>query len=229
MFPAVLRSSRSVDWRGLSFVFPGRGNEHFFMKLVLFVDVQNTYRGARESFFSTTTTSANGQFDPMKLGSLIESRGGPGGTACTLDEVRAYTGRPDPEKDPRTYTAHMKQCAQWEKSGVSVIHRGLRYPRDWPNQRAQEKGIDTALAIDYVAMAVDGLYDIGVIVSTDTDLLPALEFVSRRFAGDRHVAVAAWRSPQSNRRLSIPGTNIWCNWLHRADYDSVSDPTDYTR
>ena len=85
------------------------------------------------------------------------------------------------------------------------------------------------MAIDFVTMAVDGLYDIGVIVSTDTDLIPALEFVRSRFAGQRHVAVAAWRSPQSRRRLSIPGSNIWCHWLNRDDYNAVADLTDYNR
>ena len=189
--------------------------------------MQNTYRGSRESFYNNAGPSVNGQFDPAQLGTLIESRGGPDGAICALKEVRAYTGRPEAVKDPKTYAAHMKQCAKWQRDDVTVIHRGLRYPRSWPTQRAQEKGIDTALAIDFVTMAFDGLYDVGVIMSTDTDLLPALEFVRTRFAGQRHVAVAAWRSPHSRRRLSIPGSNIWCHWLNRDDYDSVADLTNY--
>ena len=151
------------------------------------------------------------------------------GLECSLSEVRVYTGRPDPGREPNTYSAHMKQCAEWQKAGVNVVHRQLRYPADWPVRRAEEKGIDTALAIDFVAAAVDGDYDLGVIMSTDTDLLPALEFVRNRFAGKRYVAVAAWRSPRSNRRLSIPGSNIWCHWLHRTEYNTVSDQTDYNR
>lgn len=196
-------------------------------KLVVFVDSQNSYRGARRSFFNNAGPSINGQFNPATLGKLLESRGGPNGSKCALAEVRTYTGRPDPRKDPKTYAAHIKQCTKWENDGVTVIHRELRYPTGWPTHHAQEKGIDTALAIDFVTMAVDGAYDIGVIMSTDTDLLPAIEFVRTRFAGERHLAVAAWRSPQSNRRLSIPGSNIWCHWLHRADYDTIADPTDY--
>ena len=199
------------------------------LKLALFVDAQNTYRGARTSFFNDSALPLEGQFDPAKLGKLIESRGGPDGVSCVLSEVRTYTGRPDPRKDPKTHAAHMKQCEKWLSDGARVIHRELRYPRGWPTERAQEKGIDTALAIDFVTMAVDGLFDIGVIMSTDTDLLPALEFVRSRFAGQRHVAVAAWRSPQSRSRLSIPGSNVWCHWLNRDDYDSVADPTDYNR
>ena len=199
------------------------------LKLVLFIDSQNTYRGARTSFVGDSFPSVFGQFDPAKLGALIESRGGPDAAGCSLSEVRTYTGRPDPRKDSKTYAAHMKQCEKWLSDGVRVIHRELRYPHDWPKQRAQEKGIDTALAIDFVTMAVYGLYDIGVIVSTDTDLVPALEFVRSRFAGEGHVAVAAWRSRHSRRRLSIPGSNVWCHWLSRDDYDAVADTTNYNR
>ena len=227
IFPVVRWLNWPVDWRGL-FLQTLKVDLTHPLALALFVDVQNTYRGARRSFFNNTAASVDGQFSPAKLGDLIASRGGPSGMVCSLSEVRAYTGRPDPDKDPKTYSAHMKQCAEWQRTGVIVIHRQLRYPTDWPNHSAQEKGIDTALAIDFVAMAVDGKFDLGVIVSTDTDLLPALEFVRKRFAGHRHIAVAAWRSPQSNRRLSIPGTNIWCHWLDRNDYDSVADSTRYS-
>lgn len=103
----------------------------------------------------------------------------------------------------------------------------LRYPRNWPAARAQQKGVDVALAIDFAAMAVDGAYDVGVIASTDTDLRPALEFVRRRYGNTRRVEVVAWNSPRSSSRLSVPGQNIWCHRLDRADYDSVADTTDY--
>ena len=199
------------------------------LKLSLFIDAQNAYRGARTSFFSDTSPSVSGQFNPAKLATLIESRGGPENLACSLSEVRVYTGRPEAVKDPKTYAAHMKQCAEWSRNGVTIVHRALRYPRGWPIEKAQEKGIDTALAIDFVTMAVDGAYDLGVIMSTDTDLLPAIEFVRTRFAGHRHVAVAAWRSRRSRRRLSIPGSNVWCHWLSRDDYDAVADTKNYNR
>ena len=194
----------------------------------MFIDGQNTYRGAREVFFGNRARSTAGQFDPVRLAQIIESRGGPLGRSCFLGEVRVYLGRPDPNRDPRTYAAHIKQCAKWEADQVTVVHRQLRYPPDWPNQRAEEKGVDIALAIDYVTMAIDSDYDIGVIVSTDTDLLPALEFVRHRYGGSRYPAVAWWRAPHGRRsRLSIRGSNIWCHWLSRADYDAVADPTDY--
>lgn len=196
------------------------------LRLVLFIDAQNAYRGARDSFFPDGGPSVLGQFNPMQVGALIAARGGPGGAACVLSDVRVYTGRPDLRFDPKTYAAHMRQCARWEADGVSVTWRPLRYPPRRTGLPPQEKGIDVALCIDFVAMAIDGLYDVGVIMSTDTDLQPALDFTRHRYAGVRHVAVAAW---EGRRRLSSPNGNIWCHWLSRADYDAAADATDYNQ
>lgn len=198
-------------------------------RLVLFIDAQNSYRGARESFFAGHGSGVFGQFDPVKLGELIAARGGPGGAQRILTEVRVYSGRPDPSKDATTYGAHLRQCAQWEANGARVVTRPLRYPPGWPRHRAEEKGVDVALAIDFVTLAVDAAYDVGVVMSTDTDILPALEFIHQRYPSLRYVEVAAWRSPGHNRRLSLSGSNIWCHWLSRVDYDSVADVTNYSR
>ena len=198
------------------------------LRLALFIDGQNAYRSARRSFFPPNAPRVNGQFNPRKLGEMVASRPGPGGAACALYDVRIYTGRPDPEKDPRTYAAHMRQCDAWEASGARVISRPLRYPRGWPAERAQEKGVDIALAIDFVTMAIEREYDVGVIMSTDTDLRPALEFTNTR-PEIRQAAVAAWRGPGRRQRLAIPGANLWCYWLDRDDYDAVADLTGYAR
>ncbi len=199
------------------------------LNLVLFIDAQNAYRGARRAFFGNAGPAVNGQFSPMELGKLIAARGGPGGAECQLTGVRIYTGRPDSRKDPKTYAAHLKQCAQWQSDGVAVIPRPLRYPPNWPEQKAEEKGIDVALSVDFIAMAVAGDYDVGVIMSTDTDMLPALEFTIKSY-GVRRVAVAAWHGENSGSRLRIPGhANLWCHRLYRADYDAAADPTNYNR
>ncbi len=195
-------------------------------RVVLFIDAQNTYRGARRSFFQTITSHVEGQIDPIRAGQLICSRG-PTGSSRALQQVRIYTGRPESSKQPRAYGAHMKQCAAWERAGAIVIPRTLRYPFSWPRLPAQEKGIDVALAIDFVMGAVDGAYDIGVIFSTDTDLRPALEVVATRFGGAPRGEVAAWRSPTANRRLSVKGKDLWCHFLDQNDYLVVHDATDY--
>lgn len=193
----------------------------------LFIDAQNVYNEARRAFFSPTDNHVCGQINPMKLASLIRSQS-PAGVTRTLHEVRIYSGRPDSGKDAKTHAAHMKQCAAWTRAGARVITRPLRYPKDWPNSKAQEKGIDVTLAIDIVAFAVDCVHDVAVIASFDTDLQPAIEFVRLRFAKECSVEVIGFNSTQTKKkRLRVPGHNLWCYWLNKADYDAIADFTDY--
>ena len=150
-------------------------------RAVLFVDAQNFYRGARRAFFTDADRYIYGQIRPVELGNVICGKQLPE-TQVKLQQVRIYTGRADATKEPKTYAANLRQCTAWEKDGVEVIHRTVRYPVDWPDSKPQEKGIDVALAIDFVALATDGCYDIGIIASTDTDLVPALEYVYHKCA-----------------------------------------------
>lgn len=135
-----------------------------------------------------------------------------------------YTGRPNPTKDPRTYGAQQRQVARWDKNGIVVKRRALRYPPDWPKSRAEEKGIDVALAVDLVIMAVDGAFDVAVIASTDTDLIPAMEHVLQRASST--VEVAAWYDDHS-KSLSVEGRCVWCHRLRKEDFDKIADDTDY--
>ena len=196
-------------------------------RVILFVDAQNFYHGVRSAFFRPADSHVYGQFKPVELGQLICSRPPPNVTR-SLYQVRIYTGRPESTKQPRTYAAHMKQCAAWERSGAIVTPRTLRYPPDWPTTKEEEKGIDVALAIDFVALAIDGQYDVGIVASTDSDLRPALEYVHNKFrSGSPRAETTSWRSSSSPRRLSVPGAKIWCHWLDRTDYDRVADLKDY--
>jgi uncharacterized LabA/DUF88 family protein len=63
-----------------------------------------------------------------------------------------------------------------------LVTRPLRYPGQ-AGEKPQEKGIDVALALDFVAMAMRGEYEVGILMSTDTDLKPALELVAQMTTG----------------------------------------------
>ena len=103
--------------------------------------------------FPNPQSGRDGQFRSVNLGYLIAGRGGPNGAPCTLSDVRIYSGEPDARRDPRTYAAHRRQAHRWASDGATVITRSLRYPRGWPAVAAQEKGIDVALAVDFVKLA----------------------------------------------------------------------------
>ena len=190
-------------------------------RLVLFIDYQNAYRRARSAFFPSPQSGRDGHSNPMDLGRLVANRGGPGGTSYALSEVRVYSGRPDPKMDIRTFNAHQKQSQRWRLAGATVIERELRYLQGRP----QEKGIDVALAVDFVRLAIQGAYDVGVMMSTDNDLLPALETVRVHGPPGCRVEVAAWGARGQGQRLHLPG--LWCHWLDQADYTAVEDRTKY--
>lgn len=198
-------------------------------RVVVFLDYQNVYMGAREAFHPYGSLPQDGQIDPNRLGELLVTKAPPRFDRA-LTEVRVYRGQPDSAKDPRGYAANDRQCRHWETlPKTKVTTRTLRYPRDWPREREHEKGIDVQLAIDLVAGAVRGEYEVGILMSTDTDLKPALEFV-RDLQGDPYprCEVAAWSSSSGySRRLSISGGQIWCHWLDEADYRAVADPANY--
>ena len=196
-------------------------------RIAVYIDAQNFYQGARARFFAPGAPRRRGQITPMELGRLLCTRRR-NLVERTLEQVRIYTGRPDPNRDPKTYAAHMRQCHTWERSGAVVITRPLRYPRDWPRARAEEKGIDVQLAIDFVAGAIDDAYDTGVICSTDTDLLPALEFVATRYGRER-AETAAWFTGGKGSELRLRRPSTWCHRLELPDYEVVRDPTDYAR
>lgn len=196
-------------------------------RVALFVDYQNVYKCAREAFEMTGAPSSGGQIQPHALGELIvlgasspsakESR--------SLSAVRVYWGRPSQNQNAKGYAASRRQAAAMQKDGVVVVARTLR---SRPDGSLQEKGIDVSLAIDFVAGAVDRTFDVGIIFSTDTDLVPALEFVLARPSLGITVEVAAWND-HPNKPLSVFGQHIWCHRLSRDDYLNVRDTTNYTR
>lgn len=79
-------------------------------------------------------------------------------------------------------------------------------------------------------MAVRDEYDVGIVMSTDTDLKPALEFVAglTNAHGKPRAEVAAWSGEgQHNRRLAIKTRNLYCHWVGKDAYAAVADPTNY--
>ncbi len=203
--------------------------EESLQEIVVFIDYQNLYNDARRAFAKSYDPASFGQINPIKLANLLASRQPLGvSERRTLKEVRAYRGRPDSTKEPKTYGAHMRQSASWEKAGVNLIHRPLRYPHNGPQSRPEEKGIDVQIAIDIVTMAINAEFDVAILVSTDTDLKPALEaFGILPFGDERIIEVAAYKSPIFKKALRLPDRPIWCHFIEEDEYRSVRDKRDY--
>jgi uncharacterized LabA/DUF88 family protein len=194
--------------------------------VLVFIDEKNVYRDARTAFFENYDTSPHGQFHPGMLGTLLVSL--TQAPAAELVGVRVYTGRPDGSLDPKTYGAHMRQCSVWEKDPIVTLKwRPLRYP--WGGGHPEQKGVDVQLAVDMVRLYIQGAFDVAILASTDTDLLPGVEALYEldRGLGCAPVEVAAWTSANMHKRLHVSGHPLWCHTLDAKQYQKVADLRDY--
>lgn len=205
-------------------------------RVVVFVDYQNVYRAARAVYHNHQADPHwYGQINPQALGQYLAADSS---FDRKLKEVRVYRGLPSSSRDPKGYGAARKQITVWGRMAtVKVITRPLQYPPGWPNnclpgEQPNEKGIDVQLALDMAVMAQRKEYDVGILMSLDTDLRPALEYVAEmtRAWGKPRAEVAAWSMPnQQCRRLSLPGKqNVYCHWVGEQTYQTLRDNTSYS-
>ena len=131
-----------------------------------------------------------------------------------------------PKRDSGPYAAAQRQHAAWEKDGVTVVTRPLQTRA----AGVREKGIDVELALDFFIGAIDGAYDIGIIFSHDTDLIPAIEKV-RDPVRNLNVTVetAAWCTSSGQAFQLVKGQGVWCHRLDERAYESARDRNNYTR
>lgn len=200
-------------------------------RVTVFIDWQNVYGSARRTFHRPHDPYVDGQVDPVRLATWLTHRN----ADQELHQVRVYRELPDSTRQPASYGANERQAAAWSASGVTVVRRPLMYPRGWPDMslpgdRPREKGIDVALAIDFVRLAIEDSYDVGILISGDTDLKPALEAVwDYRGAAGPRAETAAWSRPDAHRpRLALVGRSLWCHWMDHSVYASVQDRFDYS-
>jgi uncharacterized LabA/DUF88 family protein len=164
------------------------------LQVAVFFDWQNAYRSAIDAFGPGT----NGNVNPWKLAEYLARSRPTGSARGELCSVDIYSGIPSQKRDPVSYAARRRQHAAWDAmSPLLTVHtRTLAYRPDGAGGfRAEEKGIDVALGIALVRAAlIDKRCDVCVLVSADTDLLPALESIVES-KGAAAVEVATWKGP----------------------------------
>lgn len=77
------------------------------------------------------------------------------------------------EKSEKMVKSQQKFLSGLEKEGFIIKYGKIMYDAG----KIREKGVDVKLALDIAIGAVDDLYDIAVIVSSDTDLIPSIQYV----------------------------------------------------
>jgi uncharacterized LabA/DUF88 family protein len=197
------------------------------LSVLVLIDWQNTYMCAREAF-GVKDSYTDGQVDPMKLAKGLAGASDPTDRQRELQQIRVYRGRPDNAREGVAYGAWRRQTALWENRGADkfkLCTRDLKYDE---YGKPREKGIDVWLAIDLVRAACHRTADRVVVMSTDTDLVPALMLAVEE-RGPAFVEVAGWvGSVEAASLLRVPGHRIVHRELSQKAYEVLADPTDYT-
>jgi len=201
--------------------------EPLVKRTIVFIDGQNLFHAVRETFGYTYPN-----YDVPSLAGLICRRQG-----WQLDQVRFYTGIPDPTDNSFWYHFWLHKLAMLGRQGVVVYSRPLRYRNrrvrlpdgsEHTYLAGEEKGIDVRIALDVVRMAHRKEYDVVLIFSQDQDLSEVAEEL-RTIAREQDrwlkIASAFPLSPTSRNRRGINKTD-WIP-IDRATYDSCLDRRDY--
>jgi uncharacterized LabA/DUF88 family protein len=93
-------------------------------------------------------------------------------------EIKYYVGiarfnKNNPEKSQRIVSNQQKLFAELEKQKIKLA-RGYMMEN---SGIFHEKGVDVKIAVDLIVGAYENLFDTAILISSDTDLIPAVEKV----------------------------------------------------
>ncbi len=200
------------------------------VKVAVYIDWQNAYNSARRAFGLEDLPTEHGQFSPFRL-ALPLAAGNSRGKDAQLVRVEIHRGLPSSSKDPIGYGANRRHSAAWMKENPEVVIprlRPLRYPPGYPAEPPEEKGVDVQLALAAVehTTSTPPLCDVAIIFSNDTDLIPAIQTISR-LASSAHVETAAWVSETYSARLNAQGARVFHHEVTQDTFEGVADLLNY--
>jgi uncharacterized LabA/DUF88 family protein len=207
-------------------------------RVLVFIDGQNVYKTCERLY-------RHGQCHPILLAERVVA-------GRRLVGVRYYSGVHDPTVNPAGRSVADRRHNLMRRVGVTVIERPLRYRWEWgfdpkmlpepqknvgqqmqvavrPYQRAREKGIDLAMGLDVIDLALQGRMDTAVIISSDNDLCEAARAThAATVTAGRRLSVEA--AVFNERRSAILLRHYdFTQQLKYDDFDAGRDSFDYAQ
>ncbi|PZS20222.1 MAG: hypothetical protein DLM60_09045 [Pseudonocardiales bacterium] len=197
-------------------------------RVCVVIDYQNIHLTARDLFAPPGLPAHECLIHPLRFAEQVIALRATRQRDATqqravLTAVRVFRGSPSNARDPYVYGISQRQKSQWTRDKrVDVVYRTLRYPPDWPNKPAQEKGVDVLVALKVVRAALDPQFEVVILASHDTDLEPALEIAIGD--GQSKIETAGWSGA---RVLRPSGVRLWHTALDATDMDKTRDRFNY--
>lgn len=188
--------------------------------VAVFMDYENVRKSALGAFCDFGTASYKGMIDPVACARLIATKRN---RPSTLSKVFVFRGRPNPERQPEASSDFDRYWSRWQRdTAFQGVNRSIKYrDQDDGTWIAQEKGIDVALVVKLIAAGIEGKYDAVVVFSSDTDLLPAVEYVLEETG--THIEIAAWAGNNCYPLFIRDGgrKRPYCHFLSEQDFSAV--------
>ena len=185
----------------------------------VFIDYSNAFKRAGEMFCGIPEGQVgwdgiDGHFAPGGLADeLVKANNQLRASKMVLHQVHVYCGIParyvsEREQDKRR--TEDERTAKWESHDNVFVHRvELDY-----EDGIGERGVDTLMAADLVAMAYDGVFDVAVLVSRDSDFQAVLYEMERLTEMRRETSrpcprldLAGWSRGRKGRAETVPVPN----------------------
>ena len=191
----------------------------------LFVDYQNVHITAHEQFGTPGTPLYLSLIHPGRLANAIDAERAAHNRLGAITQVHVFRGLPSAGHEPDSYRRNLAQTAGWQKDRRVIVHsRSLRYPRDWPDTKAREKGVDVMLAATFIYEATIHAADVLILASRDTDLAPAVELAAQ-VPNAPMIEICNWDGAGQFRCSMTP--QPWCTYLNQTDFLASRDPRQY--
>ena len=134
-------------------------------RVALFVDGGNFYKRIRQDGVVPKGT----KFDYVKFADFLARGRKISSKSYYIGIVRNHDNS---KKSQKMVVSQQKFLSGLENNGYQVKKGRIVYDNE-----IREKGVDVQIAIDLVIGAVENSYDTAIIVSSDTDLIPAIKYV----------------------------------------------------
>jgi uncharacterized LabA/DUF88 family protein len=151
----------------------------FTERVKVYIDGGNTYKALftdstnfKDNSIISRIVPKDKKFSYKNFATFLASQRNLCGKVYYVGIVRDYNHT---SKSQKMVTNQQKFLAKLENDGF-VIERGkIVY-----DHKIREKGVDVKIAIDIVIDGIEDKYDTAIVVSSDTDLIPAIKYVQSK-------------------------------------------------
>lgn len=140
---------------------------NFYMenKVAIFIDGGNFFQRIRHDDLIPKGI----RFDYVKFAEFLAQKRTVSGRFYYIGIVSNHDNTP---KSQKMVESQQKLLSGLENDGYQIKRGKIVY-----DNKIREKGVDVQIAIDLVIGAVENLYDTAIVVSSDTDLIPAIKYI----------------------------------------------------